>query len=426
MSKGRRRPWWLPPFVGGVPDVEPRLLDLLGLVSLALFFESYDISMLTSALKLIAADLDIPATDLGGYLGTIRLGALPALLVVPLTDRIGRRRVFLFTIAGLSLGTFLTAFARTPYEFVALQMATRTFVLAAAAVAVVIVTEEFPAAHRGWAIGMMGALSACGHGLGAALFAAVNHLPYGWRALYVVGAVPLLLMPFFRRAVPETTRFAALSREQHGAPRGGWAAPLLDLARTHPGRALVLALAAGLQAVGEVSVFQFTGYFTQTAHGWTPGQYATMVIVGGGLGIAGNVVAGHLGDRVGRRPVGALFLVLFPLFANLFYQGPSWVLTGAWCAFVFCSTASLVVMRALSTELFPTSHRATSAGWIALVQTLGWALGLWIVGLGTQAPEDIAHLTSQLSLVVAAAAVVLFFLPETSRRELESLSRSHG
>ena len=52
-----RNPWWIPPFLGGVPDVEPRLISLLGMVSLALFFEQYDNSMLTSALKYIAADL---------------------------------------------------------------------------------------------------------------------------------------------------------------------------------------------------------------------------------------------------------------------------------------------------------------------------------------------------------------------------------
>ena len=53
-------PWWIPPFLGGVPDVEPRLVSLLGLVSLALFFEQYDNSMLTSALKFIADDLGMP------------------------------------------------------------------------------------------------------------------------------------------------------------------------------------------------------------------------------------------------------------------------------------------------------------------------------------------------------------------------------
>ncbi len=403
-------------------------MQLLGLVTLALFFESYDVSMLTAALKYIAADLGIAETELGGYLAVIRLGALPALLVVPLTDRVGRRRMFLVAMLGVSVGTFATAFTQTPLQFVTVQMLTRTFVLTGAAVAAVIVTEEFPAEHRGWGIGMMGALSACGFGLGAALFAAIAVLPYGWRALYAVGLVPLVLLPRLRRDVRETDRFTQHreARRRAGDPLtgfGGWHRPLTGLARTHPLRALGITAAAGLFAVGETSVFQFTGYFTQTVHGWSPGQYSAMVLIGGGVGIFGNVVAGQLGDRIGRRVVGALFLVLFPVFAWLFYGGPGWSVPLAWTLFIFCETAGTAIIRAFSTELFPTSQRGTSAGWVSLVQTLGWAGGLALVGMGTHAPGDIARLTSLVSLTALPAAVAILLLPETRRRELEAISR---
>ncbi len=423
----RRRPWWIPPFLGRMPNVEPRLVRLLGLVSLALFFESYDVSLVTSALKFIARDLGMTEADLGSYLGAIRLGALPAFLLLPFTDRVGRRRVFLGTIVGVSLATFLTAFSRTPLQFVAIQMAARTFMLAGVAVAMVIVTEEFPAEHRGWGLGMTGALAAAGYGLGAALFAAIDVLPYGWRALYAVGLAPLLLLPMLRREVRETERFA-LHRKRRGAAGdataglAGWHRPLVGLARTHPLRALGIAITAGLFAFGQGSVFQFTGYFTQTVHGWTPRQYAAMVILGGALGIIGNVAAGRLGDRIGRRAVGALFLGLYPVFAWIFYRGPGWGLPLAWTGVVFCETGGWVIVRAFSTELFPTAHRGTSAGWLVVVQTLGWAAGLAVVGAGTHAPGDLARLTSLLSLTVLLGGLALLFLPETRRRELEAIS----
>ena len=82
----RENPWWIPPFLGGVPDVEPRLVRLLGLVSLALFFEQYDNSMLTSALKYIADDLGMAEDQLGWFLALVRLGAVPAFLIVPFAD----------------------------------------------------------------------------------------------------------------------------------------------------------------------------------------------------------------------------------------------------------------------------------------------------------------------------------------------------
>ncbi len=395
-------------------------MRLLGVVSLALFFEAYDLSMLTSALKHIATDLGMAPDELGGRLALIRLGALPAFALVPLTDRIGRRRMFLVSVVGVGLGTFLTAFSPNAAAFVAMQMVTRPFVLVGSAVAVVIVTEEFPAAHRGWGVGMLGALSACGHGLGALAFAAIDVLPWGWRSLYAFGAVPLLLLPVFRRGVPETDRFA---RRRNATPsRTAWHAPFLHLVRDYPGRAVGLALAGGLLAFGEVAVFQFTGYHTQTVHGWSPGRYSTMVIVGGAFGIVGNVVAGRLGDRVGRRLVGMGFMALCPLAAWVFYLGPSTTVPVAFALFVFCATASGVIVRALSTELFPTDHRGTSAGLFAVVQTLCWAAGLAAVGVGTDSAGDIARRTSVLSVAILAGGLVLLRLPETRRRELEAIS----
>lgn len=419
-----RNPWWIPPFLGGVPAVEPRLISMLGVVSLALFFEQYDNSMLTSALKFIAADLGLREDALGGFLAAVKLGALPAFLLVPFADRLGRRRVFLASVLGFSIGTLVTAFAQSPAQFIAAQIVTRTCAITASAIAFVIVTEEFPALHRGWAIGMLGALSACGNGLGAGLFAAIDSLPYGWRALYAFGLAPLLLLPLLRRRVQETKRFTdhAARSGAAAAALSGWYQPLLGLARAYPGRALGIAVVGGLMAVGDSAVFQFTGYFTLTVHGWSPAQFSLMFILGGAVGIIGNVVAGRLGDRIGRRIVGFVFLAFFPLFAFAFYHGPGWSLPISWALFVFCNTAGGVIVRAFSTELFPTSHRGTSAAWLSLIQTLGSAGGLLLVGLGTYAPGDIARMTSLISLVVLVAAFVLLTFPETYRQELEALS----
>jgi MFS family permease len=416
-----KRVWWIPPFLGRIPPVEEPLLRLLGLVSLALFFEAYDLSMLTSALKYIAEDLGIAEADLGYQLALIRLGALPALLLVPVADRLGRRRVFLGSVVGVSVLTCATAFSPSPAAFVTLQMATRSFIVVGAAVAIVIVTEEFPAAHRGWAIGMLGALSASGHGLGAILFAQIDWLPGGWRALYALGIAPLVLLPLFRRGVVETRRFT-----EHAAGAritGTWMEPLALLAHTFPGRAAAITLAALLVSVGDVVVFQFTGYFALSVHGWSPGQYASMVLVGGAFGITGNIVAGRLGDRVGRRFVGATFLSLFPAAAWLFYNGPGWTLPIAFAFVVFCQTAGGMVLRAFSTELFPTSQRGTSAGWVALVQTVGWAIGLALVSVGSRVSDaDIPRMASLLALSAAAGGLCLLALPETRSRELEAIS----
>jgi len=427
MADGRgwwgRNPWWIPPHVlGRVPDsVDHRALRVLGFVSFALFFEHYDTSLLSNALKFIKEDLGIAETDLGYFQMMIRLGALPAFFVIPFVDRLGRRRLFLASLVGMSLGTLLTGLSQTATQFVACQMLTRTFVLTASAVSVVIVAEELPATARGWGIGMLAAVSAVGHGMGAALFGAIEQLPYGWRTLYAFGVVPLLLLPVFRRNIQETTRFTEHQVVNAGRVQRWWA-PLVGFARTHPSRAAGMALVASVASLGHVVVISFTGYFVLQYHGWAPYQLALMVVAAGAVGIVGNVVAGRLADRVGRRWVGFVFLALFPAAAWMFYNGPGWSLTILWGLLIFMLMGGNVIIRALSSELFPTAHRGTSTGLLALMETLGAAAGLAVLGLLQQRDGDLVTLIPLISLAALAAGLLLLLFPETRLRELETIS----
>jgi putative MFS transporter len=397
---------------------------MFGLVVLGTFFESYDLSLLSSAVKHIAEDLEIGSDQLAFVLAAVRFGGFAAFALLPLADRVGRRRMFLVAILGMSLGTLATAFVQSPLQFVFAQVAARTFMLIAAGVGIVMLAEELPAEHRGWGIGMLGALGALGHGLGAALFAAVDVLPFGWRALYAVGALPLLALPVMRRTLRETARFEAhrASVAAHATGRFAALRSLGGLARAHPGRALCVGVAGFALAFGAISVFQFASYFLQTVHGWAPWQFSTMMLVGGGIGIVGNVVAGRLGDVFGRRVVGCVALAAYPAAAIAFYQGPEVTVGACFALIVFMSSAADVVLRAFSTELFPTTQRGASAAWLTLLQTCGHIGGLALVGGGVAAGTDLPLVISMVSLVVLVAALCVMLLPESRGRELETLS----
>jgi MFS family permease len=400
-------------------------------VSFALFFEHYDTSLLGNALKYIVADLQVPETDLGFFQMLIRLGALPAFFLIPFIDRLGRRRLFLAALVGMSVGTLLTAFSQSAAQFVACQMLTRMFVITASAVAIVIVAEELPAASRGWGIGVLAAVSASGHGLGAALFAAIEVLPWGWRSLYAFGVLPLLLLPMFRRNIEETARFTRHRDELAARPAGaavgeGWWTPLVAFARTHPARAAGMAVVASVSSVGHVVVISFTGYYVLQYQGWAPYQLSLMVIAAGMVGIVGNVVAGRIADRSGRRGVGFVFLAVFPGVAWLFYAGPGWTLPVLWSVMIFTLMGANVIIRALSSELFPTSHRGTSTGLLALMETLGAAAGLLLLGLLQTREGDLIALIPLISLATLVAGVVLLAFPETRQQELEAISREPG
>ncbi len=425
----RRNPWWIPPFLGRVPaNLDDAPLQLLGVVSLAVLFEEYDMAVLTSALSPIARELHLADARLGLDLAVVRLGAVPAFFVVPLADRFGRRPVFLWSTVLLGLLSFATAFVSTPLQFIVVQALTRTFFVAGTAIALVMVTEEFPAEHRGWGVGMLSGLGAMGAGLSAIMFSRIHQLPFGWRALYVVGIVPVLLLPYFRRRLGETERFLQLTHTPGKTGGGspftfGTMAPLLQLMAAYPARCLALGASGFAVSSAMLPTFQFTGHFTQQKLGWSPGQYASMVIVLGAFGIVGTVAAGVLGDRFGRKRIGMLMLGAFPLASFAFYYGVSRVTLIAWVPMVFCATGGRVILRSLSTELFPTAQRGTASGMFSVTETLGAVCGLLLVyAYGTR---DVAELARAVPLVGCGTyvAVLLFPLfPETRQRELEEIS----
>ena len=117
------RPGWLRLawFLGRPPALTRRQWRVLGLVAAASFFEMYDLYLFTLSLKQIQAGLGI-AEDQLGYLGSIvRFGALPAFGVALVADRIGRRRVLLFTILAYTVFTGATAFSPNAVTFVVCQ-----------------------------------------------------------------------------------------------------------------------------------------------------------------------------------------------------------------------------------------------------------------------------------------------------------------
>ena len=79
-------------------------------------------------------------------------------------------------------------------------------------------------------------------------------------------------------------------------------------------------------------------------------------------------------------------------------------------------------MRTLSTELFPTSYRGTSAGWPQLVEAGGRVGGLALVDWGTPDGGSTVPMISGVVFVAGIAALVVLLLPETGRRELEEVS----
>jgi len=424
LTKSAPRPWWAWIFFWvPVPEgITSRQWITLGALGATYLVNSYDLGILNLALPQIQHSFELSEQEVGKLAAIVRLGVLPALALSVLADRIGRRKLLLLTIVGFTLCTFLTSFARTATEFAVLQFLARTFVYAEEMLAIVVVTEELEAKARGWGIGLMIAFGALGHGFSALVFSAVELLPFGWRALYFVGALPLLLIAWLRRSLQETERFR-ISSERRGPVVGSYVAPLVSLVSRHPGRVAALSAALVPVAFAGGTAIQFQSKFLQGAHGYSPGEVSALFLMGGPLALTGGLLFGRASDRFGRKPVLSTAIAVNAVATMCFYSGAGLLVPMVWVLTIFTQFGIDVLFSALGSELFATSQRSTASGVRSIVATLAIAGGLAVEGsLYVALGGHGEAITAMAWLALASPVILLLFVPETAGRELEEIA----
>ena len=416
---------WVPPVFGGTPELPERQWRFLGLMIAATFFNAYDMQVFGLALKQIQAGLAIEEGHLGFLGSAIGLGVVPGILLALGADTWGRRRVLLVTIVGYTIFTGLTAFAPNEMTFLGFQFAARAFGAAEMVLALVVVAEEIDAEHRGWALGVLSALGLFGAGLALLIFAFLEELPLGWRAMYLVGFFPLLVITYLRRRLPETGRFesyAAGIRTQ--STLASALRPLVSLVRVYPRRFAAISSVRFLNAFATQAPGFFLPKYLQDEHGWDPERFAIVGAVIGFGALCAMPLSGRLGDRIGRRPVSMVFMAVVPVTViGLYGVGGALLIPLFWFAMSLSDAGADMNVSTFSQELFPTSYRSTASSARQLVGQLGGSLGLAMESVlyGVVGSHAIA-----ISLVALPAVlmpfIVAFALPETSGRELDEIS----
>ena len=389
--------------------------NLLLLVGAAYFIAGYDVNIYGFAAKQIQASFAIPEEDIGIVIAIFRLGVIPALALAYLADRIGRRNLLMVTLAGAAVSTVWTAFAQSLEEFIAAQTIARIFIYTEEILCMVVIAEEFSERTRGWAAGQLGALGALGGGAAALVFALVNQLPFGWRTIYALGAIPLLWLLWARRALPETRRFQERTQSSVG--------PMMSLVRSYPGRLALLVTLCILFGIAIGTAVPLASSYLQTAHQWLPWQVSTLVLGAGFVAILGTTTAGTLSDKYGRRSVIAVSVLIKAISFGLFFSwasGPWLVLF--WTTGLFALLAADVLIASLGAELFPTSHRSLAAAIRFMSSLFGGILAFVVerelfLYFGSHGPA-----IATLAVLAPLCLVPVFFLPEPARKSLEEIS----
>jgi len=391
------------------------------LVGAAALFAGYDINLYGLATSQIQASLHIPENQVGPTAAYFRIAALFALMLAASADLVGRRRLLLFTIFGQAVFTLLTAFVGDHISFVAVQFLTRVFGYAEEMLLFVVVAEEITAKARGWANTTIIAFYFTGAGLAAAVFGAVNILPYGWRALYVIGSVPIFLVAFLRQRLPETARFQ--TRGETGFRRGAIIGLLKDIARQYPGRVATVIIAAAAFGFAISPATLLAQKYMQDTYGYTPSEVSLVLIPGGLIGLGLTIAAGRLSDRLGRKPLAIAAVALAGIsFFFFFNHAPSWAVPILWVLGFFGFFAGDTLIAGFALEIVPTHYRATVGGLRYAIEIgVGAAAlaleGVLYDGLGGHGPA-IQWLLASIPITMIA----VLFLPEPAGKSLEEMS----
>jgi putative MFS transporter len=408
---------WLGPPV----TIDRRTERVILLVGAAALFAGYDVNIFGLATPQIQAALAIPENRIGLTLAMFRAAVLVALAIAASADLLGRRRLLLLTIFGQAAFTLATAFAPGYWSFVGAQLGTRIFGYAEEMLCFVVIAEEITARARGWGNSALIAFYFVGAGLAAAVFGAVDILPYGWRALYAIGALPLFLVGLLRRRLPETRRF--LAQGEAGLKPGAMLALLGEMRRQHPGRLLAVLVAAGAFGFAVApATFLAQKYLQETYH-YHPWQVSALLIPGGLAGLALAIAAGRLSDRIGRRPMTMAMTALAGAGFFLFFApAPDWAVAPLWVLGFLGFFAGDTMIAGFALEIVPTRYRATVGALRYLVQIGCGAAALALEG----SLYDVFHAHGPaLRCLLASIPITLLailFLPEPAGKALEEMA----
>ncbi len=385
-------------------------------------FEVFDIYILALTTPALIAYFTLSRADAGLITSVSAAGAIiGGIMFGWVADRIGRVRTLFITVLVYSLFTGAIIFSGSLSSLIALRFLGGLGMGGSWTAGAALVAETWEARHRGKGGALMQMGLPVGSMLAIAAAAIISSLAGGldtggWRWLYGLGALPIVIFALLARKTPESPvwlRHAADSRER-GGPR--------DLLRGDSGRGLLIAF----------SFIFFVQYVYWAVFNWTPTfliavkHYDFIKSLGFTLSqqfgsLAGFLVFAALVDRVGRRPTFVLYLLIgAAAVAALVITNSAPVLLAGTFFTGFGIGGIFAGLGPFTAELIR-STRSRALG-MAIAYNGGRIGGLIApVVVGYLATSEQGFQAGMLTTVVAfgLAIVVLLFAPETKGLRIE-------
>lgn len=386
--------------------------------------DAFDVMLYAFALTSILKEWGLTAAQAGG-LATVTLftSAFGGIMFGAVADYIGRKRALMLTVLIFSICSGFSGLAQT---WVQLAIARAILGLGMGgewAAGALLVSETWPAEHRGKAIGIMQGGWAIGY-MAAALCAKYILPEYGWRVLFFIGIAPALFTFWIRSFVDEPEIWVK-AKAGGTTIKSDSTASFLQIFKPDLFRYTFV-----VTMMSSFVMFAYWGLFN-----WLPG-FLSMPVDKGGAGLSivrssdfmvwvmagaflGYTTFGFIADKFGRRPTFAGFLIIAAIVVfiygntrdpgTLMMLGP---VLGFFGSGFYSGFGSII------SELFPTRARGAGVGFTYNAGRAVSALAPTIIGYFA-ATYGLGGSLTITAIFFTLGGLSVFLLPETKGKELE-------
>lgn len=401
--------------------------------------DGMDVLVISYAANPLAAEWGITPETLGVVFSAGLLGmAAGAVMLAPMADVFGRRRIILLSLLIMSGGILATAQAQSLIQLILLRFVSGLGIGAMLASTATITAEFSPERQKNFLVSFV----LTGFTVGATLsgFAAASIIPeFGWRSMFIIaGAVTALTFPVVYVLLPESLEFL-MTTQPRNALRD--ANRILESMGHEPLDALpplvvseasskVSALFAGNRAnstswlwfaffMSFVTLYFLISWIPQLAA--TTGLPLNLAIYAGAIfnlgAFFGILVQGYFSYRAGlRRMISVLLVASSLLMVVVGFVSGSWELLLVFGMIGFGVQGGFTGLYSVAARLYPTEIRTTGVGWsIGLGRTgaiVGPAVGGLLIGAGLSMSE--IFIAFAVPLVLAAIATAFIRSSEVS------------
>lgn len=381
--------------------------------------DSFDVMLYAIVLAALIQDPTLHLSlGMAGILGSITLlsAAVGGIMFGVIADRAGRKQALMLAVLIYSIFTAACGFAQSALQLAVFRVLLGIGMGGEWATGVALVSETFPAKHRGKALAFVQSSWAIGYGL-AALVNLIVMPRWGWRGVFFVGVLPALFTMWIRRNIEEPKMWKSADT----AERGRFSALF---------KPEIWRVTAAIALMNSCCLFAWWGL-----NAWVP-AYLRLPVEKGGIGLSsstmslfviamqvgmwfGYVSFGFLADAIGRKRTYVLYVlgaaVLLPLYGVL--RTPvALLLLGPFVAFF--GTGYFSGLGAVVAELYPTAVRATAAGFCYNVGRIASAAAPYSIGrVADTHGFGVAFTITGAAFLLAA--VMWIWIPETRNAELQ-------